>query len=259
MFEDKEKKSMVAKQQVQRDMNSQKQNFKQRLAMRKKKQQLRQSGIFEQDMNMSEMMRRIPQSTRASGPMPRFNAQNFSISIANEMAELEAQEQAESGEAVINPRKNEPLTPLMGKSTGLLAKQSVSTRASNPIGSINFHDNINDISNIYQQDNQDVSNVLSANSFDLTINDAFKYHHGDQNNSGKMRKQTSNTCKHLGLLLSNNYNPDRGFLFHLNSKREWSWLGGDQGSVAEWCRWILARVARRDRGRSLLQQNHFSL
>jgi len=60
--------------------------------MRKKKVELRQSGIFEQEsmMNMSSLMRKMPQSTRASGPIPKgFSSKNLEMNIGREMAELD--------------------------------------------------------------------------------------------------------------------------------------------------------------------------
>ena len=61
--------------------------------MRKKKQELKKSSMFESEM--SATMRRMPQTSRASNP--GFNSNNLSMNILKEMAELDAQELAGKG------------------------------------------------------------------------------------------------------------------------------------------------------------------
>ena len=91
-------------------------SFKQRLALRKKKQELKKSGMFESDM--SNTMRRMPQTSRAGNQ--GFNSNNLSINMLKEIAELDAQEmEAKKGLLRLISHdipENAPLTPVMGKS-----------------------------------------------------------------------------------------------------------------------------------------------
>ena len=72
MFEEKAKKEEIAKQEVQRDLSNQKTNLKLRLAQRKKQQELRKSGFFDEEDSLNMARNKQPMSTRANSFMPRF-------------------------------------------------------------------------------------------------------------------------------------------------------------------------------------------
>ena len=79
MYEEKAKKAVIAKMDIQRDLSSQTTNFKLRLAQRKKQLELKRSGFLDEDDNKSTLsnnrsaMRQHPQSTRSSVKyLPRF-------------------------------------------------------------------------------------------------------------------------------------------------------------------------------------------
>ena len=197
MYEEKAKKAVIAKMDIERDLNAQTTNFKMRLAQRKKQIELRRSGFLDEDdcnsNNLTETGGKVhPKSTRSIKQSPGFggiqggmlaelNIDHLQHHDANKSNELLQQLQMRPQPFSTKARDHHTMMMENGKKVMFPGEADMAD-----------DEEINDISGIVN----DISNIEDT-SFQITI-DALnpkRLGPGPTANGTKPRLQI-NTCKY---------------------------------------------------------------